>query len=310
MKAIMTEPNASSPFVLTDVPEPSPAPNQALVRVKAFSLNRGEVRNVMQAQNRYVPGWDLAGIVEQAALDGSGPKAGTRVVGLMPGGSWSELIAVPTLALAAIPDKVTFRQAATLPVAGLTALYVLQRGKNLVAQKVLVTGASGGAGNFVVQLAHLSGAYVVGLTHHAAFETSVREAGANQVVVNDPQAAGRYGPYYMIADAVGGPVLSSIFSMLAPGGVCVNYGTTGEAEVKIDMRALLVASGSILTRFFLFNEMKNIAPSTGLEQLAGLVAEGKLRPFISVEAHWNQINDIARRLMVREFPAKAVMLVE
>lgn len=159
-------------------------------------------------------------------------------------------------------------------------------------------------------MAHLSGAYVVGITHHAAFEASVRETGAWQVVVNDPQAAGRFGPYYLIADAVGGPLLSSVFGMLAPGGLCINYGTTGEAEVKIDMRVLLVAAGSILTRFFLCNEIKNIPPSIGLELLVGLVAEDRLRPFISVKAPWTEINNTARRLMEREFAGKAVMLVE
>ncbi len=250
-------------------------------------------------------------MVEEPAANGSGPKAGARVVGLLPVGAWAELVAVPTQALAILPDSVSFSQAATLPIAGLTALYVLQRSRNLVAQRVLVTGASGGAGNFVVQLARLSGAEVVGITHHPGFIDSVREAGAWQVVVADPEAAGRFGPYHLIADLVGGPVLSSIFSFLAPDGICVNYGTTAGAEITLNLRSFFTAPHSSLTGFFLFRRNQNRRrASIGLEQLVSLVAKGQLRPQITLEAPWAQISTVSRRLMDRQFPGKAVLLIE
>src|SRR6266849_6565152 len=144
IQAIVVDPDIAGRLAIREVEPPSPAPSEALVRVRATSLNLGEVRDTTTAKAGWRPGWDLAGVVEQAAADGSGPKSGARVVGMVNAGAWAELVAVPTAVLAEIPDTVTFAQAATLPVAGLTALYALEKGGFLLNRKVLITGASGG----------------------------------------------------------------------------------------------------------------------------------------------------------------------
>src|SRR5256886_17611566 len=105
------------------------------------------------------PGWDLAGELERAAADGSGPRVGARVVGLLPEGAWAERVAAPTHALAALPDKVTFAQAATLPVARLTALYALSKRGPLLGRRVLATGATGGVGAFSLRRARPAAAH-------------------------------------------------------------------------------------------------------------------------------------------------------
>src|SRR6266852_4144485 len=179
-RAVLVDPDSPGRLAIKPLPVRAPMPSQALVRVKAISLNLGEVRRALTgAEAGYRPGWDLAGVVDQAAADGSGPPAGARVVGLLRSGAWAEVVAVPTDALAVLPEGVSLVQAATLPVAGLTALHAVGRGGELLARRVLVTGASGGVGHFACQLARLAGAHVVGVVRQASHEAVVREAGAN-----------------------------------------------------------------------------------------------------------------------------------
>ena len=107
-RAVVVDPDAPGRLVIRPVAEPTPLPNESLVRVRAISLNRGEVRRSGMAAAGWRPGWDLAGEVERAAADGSGPRAGARVVGVLLEGAWAERVAVATNALAELPDKVTF----------------------------------------------------------------------------------------------------------------------------------------------------------------------------------------------------------
>ena len=87
IKAVVVDPGAPNRLALADVEEPSPTPSEALVRVAAVSLNRGEVRRAESSEPGFRPGWDLAGTVERAAADGSGPPEGSRVVGFLPSGA-------------------------------------------------------------------------------------------------------------------------------------------------------------------------------------------------------------------------------
>jgi hypothetical protein len=131
---------------LVEAEDPEPLRNEGLVRVAAFSLNRGEVLDLPRGAAGAEVGWDFAGTVEQPTADGSGPAAGTRVVGLVKRGAWAELVVVPTAQLAVIPAAVSDAEAATLPTAGLTALRSLELGGLPLAKRVLVAGATGGVG--------------------------------------------------------------------------------------------------------------------------------------------------------------------
>jgi NADPH:quinone reductase-like Zn-dependent oxidoreductase len=250
-------------------------------------------------------------VVERAAADGSGPKQGTRVVGLLPLGAWAEVVAVPTNSLAELPATVSLAQAATLPVAGLTALYTLERGGSLLGRNVLITGASGGAGHFSIQLAVRTGAHqVVGVVRQEHYVPFVREAGAHEVVVSDDgQAAGKYGPYDRIIDSVGGQVLGNILAMLAPNGVCVNFGVSATSTVTFDLRSFYLVGGTSLRGFYLFQELQHESAQHGLRRLSRLVAAGHMHPHIALEESWERISDVAQQLMERRFAGKAVLIV-
>lgn len=94
---------------------PAPTASEALIRVKAISLNRGEVVYAVRGEEGTRLGWDLAGVVEKPAAEGPGPARGARVAGLLHSGAWAEQAAVPVNALAEIEPSVTFAQAAALP---------------------------------------------------------------------------------------------------------------------------------------------------------------------------------------------------
>ncbi len=101
MRAVVVEVGSPNRLALRDVEEASPSPSEALIRVAAVSLNRGEVRRAQATtQAGFRPGWDVAGTVERAAQDGSGPPEGSHAVGLLEAGAWAELAAVPMRSLA------------------------------------------------------------------------------------------------------------------------------------------------------------------------------------------------------------------
>src|ERR1700747_2196567 len=160
MLAVANTPEGAAPIEIREVQEPQPAPNEARVEVRAFSLNRGELRLLQARPEGWRPGQDISGVVAQSAGDGSGPTAGARVVALTDNAGWAQRAAVPAHRMAVLPDDVRSEDAAALPVAGLTALRTLRHGAPLLGKRVLVTGAAGGVGHLATHLAARSGARV------------------------------------------------------------------------------------------------------------------------------------------------------
>lgn len=311
-RAVVVDPTVAGRLAIRTVDLPALASSEALVRVATLSLNLGEVRRALtMAEAGWRPGWDIAGVVETAAADGSGPKAGARVVGLVPTGGWSELVPVSTAASAEIPAAVSFAQAATLPVAGLTALYALAQGGFLLGKSVLVTGASGGVGHLGCQLARQAGARVVASVRSAERSALAKEAGAHEVAVGaDLSAAAAFGPYDMILESVGGRSLANALTMLAQDGICVLYGVSESPDVSFEARRFMMTGGASLYGLILFHEIKRRPASQGLTQLLRLVEDKQLHPAIEVEASWTQIAEIANRLYDRKIAGKAVLRVE
>jgi NADPH:quinone reductase len=310
VRAVVVDPSSNERLAIKPVPLAPAYRDDVTVRVRAISLNRGEVnRAVRSAEAGWRPGWDFAGTIEETAPDGSGPARGTRVVGILPSGAWAELIRVPGDSVAALPDTVTDAQAATLPVAGLTALHALRQGGLLLGRKVLIDGASGGVGHLACQLAAASGAMVHGHVRNKAFQAMVAEwCGDNTIVAPDLSAAAAHGPYHLILDSVGGSALGAALAMLRPDGTCVTFGVSEAPTATFDSGAFFRAGGSRLYGLVLFPELRKSEPaSEGLAILAGMVARGALKPRIEVEANWTDIGAIARQLLDRGFMGKAVL---
>lgn len=307
--AIVIDPLAPSHLALKEVDAPQAQPWEALVQVKAVSLNRGEVKDAKEQEASSRPGWDFAGIVIEPAKNGAGPLKGARVVGLLPMGAWSEQVAAPVSMLAQIPDKLTFTEAATLPVAGLTALYALRKGGMLLGKRIFITGSTGGVGLFAHQLAAQSGAYVVGTASTEEKAELVREAGADEVVIGYSaiSSARQFGPYDLIIDSVGGDTLAALLPQLAPQGICVAVGFSSSNTATIDMMNLVTSGGRTLYSFFLGEELTRQSAADDLSLLARLVADGRLTPRIEVEAPWTEIDTVSRNLLERKFSGKAVL---
>jgi NADPH:quinone reductase-like Zn-dependent oxidoreductase len=249
------------------------------------------------------------GPVEETAPEGGGPAKGTRVVGILPSGAWAETIRAPKDAVAALPDGVTDAQAATLPVAGLTALHALRQGGLLLGRKVLIDGASGGVGHFACQLAAASGAIVHGHVRNARFQAMVTEwCGERTIVAPDLSAAAAFGPFHLILDSVGGSALGAALGMLRSDGTCVTFGVSESPTATFDSGAFFRSGGSRLYGLVLFPELKKVEPaSEGLALLAGMIMRGTLRPRIEIEAPWTEIGAVARQLLDRSFMGKAVL---
>jgi NADPH:quinone reductase-like Zn-dependent oxidoreductase len=300
MRALLYDPDASGGLDLGEVPDPVARPSEALVGVAAISVNFADVAFPDHRVPGTVPGFDAAGVVLAAAVDGSGPAVGTRVATFGWSGGWAERRAVEAGELAPVPDAVDLGVAAAVPVAGVTALRALRRLDSLVGRRVLITGASGGVGRFAVQLAARAGAHVVASVGTTERGEGLEALGAAEVVV---RLDGVTGPFHGALDTVGGSTLAQVYALLAPGGSVQSVGMASLEPTTIDFEQARRAGGG--ARIEAFAVGPGFAPD--LAFLLGLVASGELDPQIDWRGPWEKAADAVDALLGRKVRGKAVL---
>jgi NADPH:quinone reductase len=290
---------------MADVERPIPRPEEALVEVQAFSVNRGETFLLQNPPAGWRPGKDVAGVVVKAAADGRGPAEGERVVGHPPAGGWAEYAAVPATSLAELPPQIPAVSAAALPLAGLTALRLLRVAGNVTGQRILLTGASGGVGHYVTELAANAGADITAITATPERGSRLRELGATAVAraVTDTD-----GPFDIVMESAGGASLAHGLDRLRPGGTLIWFGQASREPVTVDFFRLLYGATSATIRHFSYEDFPE-PYGADLAVLVRLVASGRLHPEVGRVADWADTDATLTDLRERRIRGNAVLTI-
>jgi len=285
---VINEYGPSEKLTLVDLKEPSPRPDEVLIRVRAAGVNPvdwkirgGMLKIVLWLKFPFIPGFDISGDVAAVGSRVTRFKPGDPVYAMLGpprGGGYAELAVAPESAVARKAHSQSYIEAASMPVAALTALQGLRDlGRLQPGQSVLINGASGGVGTFAVQIARALGARVTGVCGPKNVGL-VRSLGAEMVLdytKEDFTAPGK--AYDVILDAVAKSSFANCRKALAPAGTYVT--TLPNVDVLIQgmvLLPLLSLVGQCQRALTLFAK----ARWQDLEYLASLADEGKLKPVI------------------------------
>ena len=293
---------------VTEVADPPVGPDTVLVRVRATSVNpvdwkvrEGYLQGAFPHHLPIIPGWDVAGVVEQVGpAVRTGLQVGDEVFGYVRrddvhAGTTAELVPAPERTVALKPADASFEEAAALPLAGLTAYQALTEALQVGAgDRVLVHAASGGVGHLAVQIAKSLGATVVA-TGSAGSHDWLRRIGADEVVdyVVGPvseQLGSVGGPVDAVLDLVGGEALEDAPRQL-------REGSTRVASV-VDAATV----GALGGRYVFVRPDRD-----GLAALADLVDSGKLRVVVAETFDLDHVAD-AHRLSEDGHPRGKVVI--
>jgi NADPH:quinone reductase-like Zn-dependent oxidoreductase len=255
-----------------EVSRPEPGEGEVLVRVHAAGVNpidwkyrAGYLKDFGPLPLPHTPGFDLSGTVEALGPGVTDFTPGQAVFG-RGSGTYAEYAIAPATALAPKPDEITYDQAATIAIGGLTAWSGLIDVANVQpGQRVLVQGAAGGVGSYVVQLAHWKGAHVLGTSSAANLEY-VRSIGADEAIDYRSGAIEQTASSVdVVFDTVGGNVLEQSWGLLKEGGILIEIAGTADEETAKRHGVRIGGNRGVEN------------PSAVLRQLADLIVHGDLR---------------------------------
>jgi NADPH:quinone reductase len=306
MRALVADPSASPALSLADVPEPTPGPGQLLLDMEAASVNRGEVRTAARQPPGTVIGWDVAGTVAALGEGVASFDVGERVVALSPsGGAFAERVVVPAEWAAPLPSACDFVTAATLPVAGVTAAGILRLARTHAGDRVLVTGAAGGVGQFTLQLAVAARATVTGQAGSEERAAAVRATGA-QALVHPGDGSPVDGEFDVVLDGIGGPMVGPLLEATARNGRVVVYGNSADAPSTFRVEAFY-PKGLTIYGFRVFTSVPPTQAVKDMASLADQAAAGTLEVKVQATAPLADALPLIADLYDRKVTGKVVL---
>jgi NADPH:quinone reductase-like Zn-dependent oxidoreductase len=326
MKAVIyTDYGSPDVLQLRDIRKPVPNDNQILIKVRAASINPLDwhfmegTPYIMRAMGVGLRkpkdprlGVDMAGQVEAVGKNVTQFKPGDEVFGGRDGAFAEYVCARADRAVVLKPAKITFEQAAAVPIAAITALQGLRdKGKIRAGQKVLINGASGGVGTFAVQIAKSFGAEVTGVCSTRNLDL-VRSLGADHVIdyTKEDFTKGEQR-YDLILDNVGTQPLSGFRHALQPKGICVMIGGGGPNDGGLigplgrPVRALLLSPFISQKMSMMIAELNK----KDLTILGELIQSGKVTPVIDRTYPLSQIAEAIRYLEQGHARGKVIISV-
>ena len=281
-------------LTVESLPDPEPAPGEAIVRVKVAALNfldtliiRGKYQ--VRPQLPFSPAAEVAGVVERTGADVKSLSPGQRVMGFLGWGGAREFVAVEASRLIPVPDMVSDECAAALQVAYGTAFHALEDRARLKAGEYLaVLGAAGGTGQAAIEIGKLLGARVIACASSDEKLAFCRTLGADAEVNTSSEdlkdglrKASDGRGIDVVFDAVGGEASESAFRALAWRGRHVVIGFAAGDVARLPLNLPLLKEGTILGVHW--GRHAELDPARHLEQMTRILtwaAEGKIKPHI------------------------------
>ena len=260
MKAIRIHEHGG-PEVLTyeDAPDPSPTPNQAVVKIEAVGVNFIDIyfrTGLYKSDLPFTNGQEAAGVVTAVGSDVADLQVGDRVAYAGVAGSYAEYAAVPAARLVKVPDGVTTRDAGAVMLQGMTVHYLTHSTFPLKpGHTALIHAAAGGVGQILVQVAKMRGARVIGTCSTPEKAEKVRQAGADEIILyaeqdfeTEVKRITDGEGVHVVYDPVGKSTWEGSLNCLRPRGMAVFFGNASGPVPAIEPLALTSRGSLFMTR--------------------------------------------------------------
>ncbi len=282
-------------FHYEDVPDPQIRPRQVLIKIKAASINRGDLGRregtyggtTANAPLPLILGWDVSGVIEGVGSEVTDRHVGQKVVATLAQGGYAELCAVNTVGTVPIPENLSYEEAASIPIVFLTSWFALLKVAKLQEGEIaLIHSAGSGVGMAGIQIAKYAGARVFTTSSTVKKLEKAKELGADEVINYQEQNFLEEVMHLtdgegvnVVLDSVGGETFSRSVDALARFGRLVTVGNISDSPATVAPATLFQRTLSILG-FTLSGQMARGGVMPELAKIMELFGQGKLKTVV------------------------------